>query len=30
MIDGKTEREIVDIKTGDVVKYDWSEVKQLI
>jgi hypothetical protein len=23
-------REIIDIKTNEVVKYDWSEVKQLI
>lgn len=26
MIDG----EIIDIKTGNIIKYDWSEVKQLI
>lgn len=30
MIDGEKEREIVDIKTDKIIKYDWSEVKQLI
>ena len=30
MEDGEEEREIIDIKTGKVVKYEWSEVKQLI
>lgn len=30
MEDGKEEREIKEIKTGKIVKYDWSEVKQLI
>ncbi|MCK9309982.1 MAG: hypothetical protein M0P99_06895 [Candidatus Cloacimonetes bacterium] len=30
MEDVGKEREIIDIKTGEVVKYDWSEVKQLI
>jgi len=30
MEDGDEEREIIDIKTGKVVKYDWAEVKQLI
>jgi hypothetical protein len=30
MVDGDIEREIVDINTGKVVKYDWSEVEQLI
>jgi hypothetical protein len=30
MEDGKEEREIIEIKTGKIVKYDWSEVKQLI
>lgn len=29
IIDGKTEREIVEIKTGKVIRYDWSEIKQL-
>ena len=29
MIDGEEEREIRDIKTNEIVKYDWSEVKQL-
>ena len=30
MIDNDTEREIVEIKTEKIIKYDWSEVKQLI
>lgn len=30
MEDGEIEREIKEIKTGKVVKYDWSEVRQLI
>lgn len=30
MEDGECEREIKNIKTGKTVKYDWSEVKQLI
>lgn len=29
MEDGDIYREIVEIKTGKVVRYDWSEVKQL-
>lgn len=28
--DGETYREIIEIKTGKIIKYDWSEVKQLI
>jgi hypothetical protein len=30
MEDGEELRDIIEIKTGKVVKYDWSEVKQLI
>lgn len=30
MMDGETEREIIEIKTGKVIRYDWSEVKPLI
>lgn len=30
MEDGKEYREIIEIKTGKVVKYDWSEVKDLV
>jgi hypothetical protein len=30
MEDGEEYREIIDIKTGKIVRYDWSEVKQLI
>ena len=30
MEDGEHEREIKEIKTGKIVKYDWSEVKQLV
>jgi hypothetical protein len=30
MEDGDLYREIIEIKTGKVVKYDWSEVEQLI
>lgn len=30
MADGEKEREIIELKTGAVVKYDWSEVRQLI
>lgn len=30
MIDGEIYREIMDIKTGKVIRYDWSEVKQLV
>jgi len=30
MEDGEEEREIIDITTGKVVKYDWSDVKQLV
>lgn len=30
MEDGEEEREIINIKTGQIEKYDWSEVKQLI
>jgi hypothetical protein len=30
IVDLGNEREIVDINTGKVIKYDWSEVKQLI
>lgn len=30
MEDREPEREIIDIRTNEVVKYDWSEVKQLI
>jgi len=30
MEDREPEREIIDIKTNKVIKYDWSEVKQLI
>lgn len=30
MEDGDKYREIIDIKTGQVVRYNWSEVKQLI
>lgn len=30
MIDREKYREIVDIKSNKVIKYDWSEVKQLV
>ena len=30
MEDGEEEREIKEIKTGKIIKYDWSEVKKLI
>lgn len=30
MEDGEESRDIIEISTGKVVKYDWSEVKQLI
>lgn len=30
MVDGEKEREIIDLKTGNIIKYDWSEVKQLV
>jgi len=30
MIDGEEYREIIDAKTGDVVKYDWDDVLDLI
>lgn len=30
MEDGEKYREIIDIKTGKIVSYDWSEVKQLV
>lgn len=30
MQDGEKYREIIEIKTGKVIKYDWSEGKQLI
>jgi hypothetical protein len=30
MIDADKYREIVETKTGKVIKYDWSEVKQLV
>jgi hypothetical protein len=30
MEDGEVYREIIEIKTGNVVKYDWSEVIKLI
>ena len=30
MEDGEEYREIIDIKTGNVVRYDWDEVKQLV
>ncbi len=30
MEDGEELRDIVDIKTGKIIRYDWSEVKQLI
>jgi len=30
MEDREPYREIIDIKTNEIVKYDWSEVKQLI
>lgn len=30
MVDGEGSREIVELKTGKIVKYDWSEVMQLI
>lgn len=29
MIDGEKYREIIDIKTGKSISYDWREVKQL-
>lgn len=30
VIDTEETREIVDIKTGKFIKYDWNEIKQLI
>jgi hypothetical protein len=30
MEDGEEYREIVDIKTGKIIRYDWAEVKQLV
>jgi hypothetical protein len=30
MEDGEEFREIIDIKTGKIIRYNWSEVKQLI
>lgn len=30
MEDGEELRDIIEIKTGKVIRYDWSEVKQLI
>lgn len=30
MADGDVYREIIEIKTDKVIKYDWSEIKQLI
>ena len=30
MEDREPEREIIDIRTNEIIKYDWSEVKQLI
>jgi SpoU rRNA methylase family enzyme len=30
MEDGEKYREIIEISTGNIVKYDWSEVRQLI
>lgn len=30
MEDGEKYREIIDINTGEIVKYDWDEVRQLI
>ena len=30
MEDGEEYREIIDIKTGNVVRYDWDEVEQLV
>ena len=30
MDDGEELREIIDIKTGKIIRYDWSEVKQLV
>lgn len=30
MIDGEEEREIKNIRTNEIAKFDWSEVKQLI
>lgn len=29
IIDGEKYREIVEIKTGKIIKYDWSKVKKL-
>lgn len=29
LIDGDSEREIVEIKTGKIIKYDWEDVIQL-
>lgn len=29
MIDGEKYREIIDIKTNAIIRYDWSEVRQL-
>jgi len=30
MIDGEKYREIVELNTNKIIRYDWSEVKQLI
>ncbi|BAO04736.1 uncharacterized protein CBO05P1_017 [Clostridium botulinum B str. Osaka05] len=30
MIDKDKHREIVEIKTGKIIRYDWTEVKQLV
>ena len=30
MCDGEKYREIIDIKTGKTIRYEWSEVKQLV
>nr|WP_269205463.1 hypothetical protein [Clostridium botulinum] len=30
MIDGDKYRQIIDIKSNKIVKYDWSEVRQLV
>ncbi len=30
MEDGDLHREIIEVKTGKIVRYDWSEVEQLI
>jgi hypothetical protein len=30
MVDGDEYREIIEVKTGKIIKYDWSEVRQLV